>query len=196
VKALAPVRTADPVNAILSTADAKAHLKIEHSDEDDLVAAYVAAATGYLDGPDGVLGLALIEQTWSQSFDCFPCRRWFHLAFGPLLQVEAISYFDPDGQEQEFTGFRAVSDATGPMVMLNEGESWPATAVRSDAVTVEWTCGFGPDDIDLPQPIVHAARLLIGDWHLNRENTNVGNITSELPFAVKALLAPFRKVRI
>lgn len=196
MKALAPVRTAEPVNPILSTADAKAHLKIETSDEDDLIAAYVAAATGYLDGGDGVLGLALITQEWAQSFDCFPGCARFRLPLGPLQQVDSINYFDPDGAAQAFTGFRAVTDTTGPLIVLNDEESWPATAERPDAVTVAWTCGFGDDALDVPTPILQAARLLIGDWHANRENTNVGNIVSELPFAVRALLRPWMKVRV
>jgi len=196
VKALAPVRTVEPANPILSTADAKAHLKLDTSDEDDLVDAYVAAAAGYLDGADGVLGLALVTQEWAQSFDSFPACDRLRLPLGPLQQVDEISYFDPDGVEQSFTAFRAVVDATGPVVVLNEGASWPATANRPDAVTVTWTCGFGDDGLTLPTPILQAARLLIGDWHANRENTNVGNITGELPFAVKALLQPWRKVRV
>ena len=194
MKALAPVRTAEPVNPILSTADAKAHLKVEHTAEDDLIAAYVAAAAGLLDGAEGELGLALITQEWEQSFDCFPACNRFRLPLGPLQQVDEIRYYDPDGVEQSFTSFVAVTDAMGPLVVLDEGATWPATAVRPDAVTVAWTCGFGDDEIDVPTPIVQAARLLIADWHLHREN--VGAFTGELPFAVRNLLGRWRKVRV
>lgn len=37
-----------------------------------------------------------------------------------------------------------------------------------------------------------AMLLLIGNWYNNRESTNVGNIVSEMPFGVQALLAPHK----
>jgi len=34
--------------------------------------------------------------------------------------------------------------------------------------------------------------LLVGHWYSNREAVNIGNITSEVPLAVEALLQPYR----
>lgn len=54
--------------------------------------------------------------------------------------------------------------------------------------------GFAED----PQPILldddvkAAMLLLIGHWYANREAVNIGNITSSVPFAVEALLQPYR----
>jgi len=39
-----------------------------------------------------------------------------------------------------------------------------------------------------------AQLLLIGHWHSNREAVNIGNITTELPLAVEALVQPYRKI--
>lgn len=49
--------------------------------------------------------------------------------------------------------------------------------------------------INIPEPIITAMQLLIGDLYENRENTNVGNITNELPLAVEAQLAWYRRRR-
>lgn len=198
MRALAPVRSAEPASPILSIADAKAHLRITSSDEDALLEAYVSAAQSYLDGCAGVLGQALITQEWEQSFDGFPAGDRFRLPLGPLHQVDEISYFDAAGEVQTFTAFYGVTDAIGPMVVLN-GNSWPVTAARPDAVTVKWTCGFGDEGVDIPTPLIQAAKLLIGEWHLNRANSTTGSgfaSVAELPFAVRTLIAPYRRVGI
>ncbi|HCJ6320165.1 TPA: phage gp6-like head-tail connector protein [Citrobacter sedlakii] len=49
-----------------------------------------------------------------------------------------------------------------------------------------------PDSILLNDDVKAAMLLLIGHWYANREAVNIGNITSEIPFAVEALLQPYR----
>ncbi|WP_231359846.1 head-tail connector protein [Escherichia coli] len=54
--------------------------------------------------------------------------------------------------------------------------------------------GFA-DDADrllLNDDVRTAMLLLIGHWYANREAVNIGNITSAVPFAVEALLQPYR----
>lgn len=195
MNALAPVRTEAPSSALLTLADAKAHLRVRHSDEDAFIEGLIAAAEAHLDGFSGVLGRALITQEWSRSFNGFPPCNSFRLPLGPLGDTVSISYYDAAGDAQTFADFHAVADAIGPMVVLADGSQWPSTATRPDAVTVTWTCGYGAI-ADVPPAIIHAAKLLIGHWFANREAVNVGNITSELPMAVNALLAPYRAVGV
>ncbi|HEJ8017757.1 TPA: phage gp6-like head-tail connector protein [Serratia marcescens] len=48
------------------------------------------------------------------------------------------------------------------------------------------------DHLLLEDDVRTAMLLLIGHWYANRETVNIGNITSELPFATQALLQPYR----
>jgi len=49
-----------------------------------------------------------------------------------------------------------------------------------------------PDSILLTEDVKAAMLLLIGHWYANREAVNIGNITTAVPFAVEALLQPYR----
>lgn len=49
-----------------------------------------------------------------------------------------------------------------------------------------------PESLLLSDDVKNAMLLLIGQWYENREATNIGNITSALPFATEALLQPYR----
>jgi uncharacterized phiE125 gp8 family phage protein len=198
MNALAPVRTVAPVGELLSLAGAKAHLKVEHDDEDVLIAGLVAAATNHLDGYRGILGCALLAQTWKRSFDRFPCGRTVRVPLGPLRAGATISYFDAAGEAQDFTAFHAVEDAVGPLLMLEDGASWPSTATRPDAVTVTWPCGFSAtaEDPEFPAAVLHAVKLLITHWYENRAGVITGTISTELAWTIAALLEPIRKVGV
>lgn len=56
-----------------------------------------------------------------------------------------------------------------------------------------------PEDKEPPREVLFtpgiwaAMLLLIGHWYANREAVNVGNITSELPLGVEALLLRHRR---
>ncbi len=39
---------------------------------------------------------------------------------------------------------------------------------------------------------MHAMKLLVAHFEANREPVNIGNIVPPLPFAVEALLSPYR----
>ena len=60
---LPPVRTVVPSvdDPLLTTAEAKAHCRVDTSDDDTLIASLVKAATAHLDGWSGILGRCLVS---------------------------------------------------------------------------------------------------------------------------------------
>lgn len=193
---LSPVRTVAPASQIVTLAEAKLHLAVSNTDFDALIAGLISAATDHLDGYSGILGRALITQTWRQDFAGFSgCMR---LPVGNLLSVSSVSYYDVDNSQQTLSTdvYSALSDAIGPLLVLNSGSSWPATYPRQDAVRVTWTAGYGPSASDVPAAIKQAILLLVGHWYANREAVSAGGSPAELPMGVTALIDPFRRKKI
>ncbi|MBJ9352434.1 phage gp6-like head-tail connector protein [Citrobacter koseri] len=93
---------------------------------------------------------------------------------------------------------RVDSDFTGDDALLNLYTSAAAryveTWTRRKLYASKESPGYAEDeDSILPGDDVKAAMLLlIGHWYANREAVNIGNITTEVPFAVEALLQPYR----
>lgn len=190
---LAPVRTVAPSASLVTLTEAKLHCRIDGPDEDVLLGALVKAAHDHIDGYSGVLGRALLTQTWRQDFDAF--SDTMRLPVGNLLAVSSITYYDSTNAQQTlassvYTGF---SDTFGPYVTRKPGQVWPGTYTRPDAVSVTWTAGYGPAASDVPAPVKQAALLLIGHWYANREAVSA-DAGMSVPFAVDALLAPFRRL--
>jgi uncharacterized phiE125 gp8 family phage protein len=182
-----------PVNAIISTADAKAHCQVEDSDEDALIDGLVAAVTGYLDAQNGILGRALISQTWRLTLNHTPCSDKLRLAFPPVQSVSLVKYLDADGDEQTFasSNYRFVAGGDAPYIELASGASWPTVSEQGGSFWVEYVAGYGDDASDLPPSLVVAAKMLLGHFFEHREAAQEGAV-STVPMAFDALTQTFR----
>jgi uncharacterized phiE125 gp8 family phage protein len=189
-----PVLTVPPAELPVSLQDAKDQLRVSTSAEDDLIGSFIAAATSHLDGWTGTLGRCLVTQTWQQAWPGFPDQDVLRLPFPSVSSVE-ITYRDEAGVLRTLasSAWHLVEDALGGAVMLADGQVWPATATRPDAVLASMVCGYGAAD-DVPSAIKQAIRMLIGHFYEQREAMVTGVTATPVGFAVDALTAPFRRV--
>lgn len=188
---LKPARTAPPAEPIITLSEAKAHLEVQHGDRDDLIEGLVTAATGHL---EKLLDTAFLKQTWMQAYGCWPADgARFPLA--PQIQVDSVKYYDADNQIQTLdpSSYWSVEDEFSPVVRWRSFGQLPALYDRPDAMQVSMTVGYGDTPEDVPEPIRLAIKLLVGDWFENREASADGNF-QELPYAVNALIRPFRRI--
>lgn len=212
-----------PATPVLSLADAKAHLNIvESDDDDDLVEALIDAAIARLDGYAGILGRALVTQTWALRLPGFypddgrwlaagdwwrhvwrSSTRWqaIHLPLPPLQSVASIAYVDPDGADQTLDpAAYVVLDGALAQVRPAPLTSWPPTQCdNARAVTITFVAGYGDAAADVPRPISAAMKLLVGHWYRNREavvGVDARDSSTELPIGVSALLAPYRLIPV
>jgi uncharacterized phiE125 gp8 family phage protein len=192
----APVRTAAPAATLVSLEEAKLHCSVDDEDtaQDALINGLIAAATEHLDGYTGILGRALVTQSWRQDYDGFESR--LRLPLGPIASVSSLTYYDQDNTQQTLSvaAYELLTDGAGPYITLKSLQTWPGSYRRSAAVSVTFVAGVEPEAV--PAPIKTAILLMVGHWFANREAVNVGNIVSELPMAVDALLRPYRRIGV
>lgn len=182
-------RITAPAPAV-SLAEAKLHLRVEHDSEDALIETLIAAATGNLDGKDGILGRALMPQTWRMKLSAFPADD-IVLPLPPLISVDSIGYTDSDDAAQTFEDFTVdLADGT-----ITPDDAWPT----GTDVVVTFTAGYPGEETDsppgpngVPAPIKQAILLLVGHWYANREAVTP-QAANELPMAVQWLINPYRR---
>ena len=192
---LRPVRTVDP-GPLLDLAEVKRQLRIDTDDDDALVTSLIGAAVSYLDGWAGILGRALVTQTWTQSFGCFSGAGVLRLPLAPVQSIASITYRDSDDVEQVLAGsdYLLLADDLGDYVARPRDVSWPSTYSRADAVTITFLAGYGDADA-VPAAIKHAALLMIGVWYETRESVVIGQSAVDVPYGANVLLAPFRRTK-
>lgn len=189
-----------PAEEPISTADAKAHLRVDDSGEDALIGNLVVVAR---QAAESFLRRALIDQTWELKRDRFfgagATPLWVPLP--PLQSVSSITYVDTAGDAQTWASSKYdVDTPAGPYAAPGRidpafGESWPSTRSQMNAVTITFLAGYGAAGSNVPQAILQGMYLLIGHLFANREAVNIGNIAAELPMSTEYLWRPFRDFR-
>lgn len=196
-----------PPGLPLTTAEAKRQLHIDHSDDDlTLLPLLIGAVAAHIDGPQGLLGRAIVEQSWDLSIDRFPyCGETIELPLPPLISVDSISYVAADGTTQTLSAsVYQVFGAGGlgkAQIAEAYGKSWPSTRNVREAVTIRFTCGYAPSNAsppdygaNVPKPIKQAIAMMVADLYEHRESAQVGSVASSVPISVPvaALLSPFK----
>lgn len=177
----APVRVTGPGQSLVSLAEVKAHCRIDSTEEDTFLLDLINAATAYLDGYSGILGRALLPQTWRQDFNYFEDR--LRLPVGPVSAVTLLAYRDADDVTQTLasTSYVLLKDDIGSYVALTPGSEWPAVGKRENNIQITYTAG----STDVPASIKLAALFMIASWFSDRT-------AGSIPPQSSALLAPFR----
>jgi uncharacterized phiE125 gp8 family phage protein len=169
---------------------AKLHARVDIDTDDDLIEALIEAARHWVEGQTH---RALCTQTWDFTFDEFPCRE-LRLPLAPVSSVASVTYVDSSGVEQSLTGspaeYQQVVNNDHPYIVPLYNETWPEARCQPNAVTVRAVCGYGAAAA-VPAPLVQAILLLVGHWYESREAA--GPSATELPFAVEALISPYRR---
>lgn len=181
-----------PPEPVVLFEEVEKHLVEVPAEDRTYVEGLTMAAAAWIDGPAGWLGRALGPQLLEWRLCHWLCGNWCW-PIVPFLELESVTYVDVNGDEQTLPG-------TDP---LNPGDL-PAVRGRPGDVRIRYWAGYGkrdPDDAtkwitSVPAPIKVAIMMLVAQWYNTRENVVVGANPSNVPFAVDALLAPYRTWRV
>lgn len=186
---------APPGTTPVSRAEARLHCRVDDAvtEDDALIDRVIAAATAYLDGPDGVLGRALVHQTWRIALAGPEPGGVLRLPLAPVEQIDAVEVWGSDGVQTAFAGWRLVKDRRGAWLELQSGESWPGNDGRSLPVEVEGVFGYGAAVDDVPEDIRQAVLLMVGHFYEHREQVMAAAVPAALPFGVQDLIARYRR---
>lgn len=96
---------------------------------------------------------AIISQTLQVKMNGFP--PIIELPRPNLLSVVHIKFIDPSGQQQTLDpqDYTVDTESEPGRVVPAPGKAWPATAVRINAVEVQYIAGYGPTPADVPDAI-------------------------------------------
>ena len=192
---LSSLRSIPPAAALITLPQARSQVRWDgdaDTEVNDNLSLLIEVAMSHLDGTEGILGRALISQTWIDSSSGFPAGAEFQVALAPLISVSAITYYDSENalQTLDASSYGVFDRYDGGYAKLRSGQSWPSTYTRDDAVSVAYVAGYGSAAADVPATIRLAALELIAHWFENREAVLVGATSSEIPLGIARLLSP------
>lgn len=171
-------------------ATAKAHLRVDHSNDDTLITALITAAR---QTAEARIGRALINQTWELILDAFPVAE-IKLGLPPVSSITSVKYIDEAGVEQTLAAenYTLDGDTLPGWLLPAYGVEWPATRDVANALRIRFVAGYGADGTAVPAPIGQWMLIQIGTLYAQREALAPGQI-AEIPRGfVDGLLDPYR----
>lgn len=190
--ALKPVRTIAPAAEVVTLPQLKSHCRVDFTDDDADLQAFLETAIEALDGYSGILGRALINQTWRQDASRF-CDM-MRLPLEPLVSIASVTYYDADNVQQTLSTdvYGSYTDARGPFIALKVGQFWPTVYDRADAVSITFIVGFGPAATDVPARLRNAIKLHAAHLYDHRGMDAPSDYTKSHTYL--RLIKPFQRV--
>lgn len=174
IRGAPPVLVTPPASPLVPLAELRDQCRVDHAHEDQLLLAYERAAVAYLDGYGGILGRAILLQTWRQDF-----AEWGRLRLAlPDVRSVTVVWFDAAGDEHAADSAALGADAAGSWV---DAAGPPAERVR-----VEFVAGMPDDQVDT---VRQAVRLMVA--HAYDERSDGGQSA-----AAMSLIAGKRRARV
>ena len=156
--------------ALVTTAEAKALLNIDHSADDTLIAALVAAAT---EEAQRACARSFITRTCRLVLHRWPCDNVIRLQYPPALTVTSIKYYDADGVEQtvDAADYTVITDVTPGIVVPAVNKAWPTASLRTYApIRVTYTAGYGAAAANVDADLVALVKALVVVDYESRES--------------------------
>lgn len=199
---------AGPASEPVSVDLARRHLRVDHTDEDDLIAAYITGARTWA---EGYLGRAMVSQqlryTISQSappggypmlsmpLSLLVLPMWFQwplaqqgslrLPLQPVVSVDDIRY----GQWGQADTVLVPDTDYDVDLRAGQLQIHPGSQILpNDHLSVTFTAGYSGNAV-LPGTFVPAILILTAFLYENR-----GDVAAEMPKAAEMLLTPHRLV--
>jgi uncharacterized phiE125 gp8 family phage protein len=168
------VHTAPAVEPV-TLAEAKAHCKVDISDDDAYISSLITMSRQYV---EGVLDISLISQTLEARYDTFPL--WEIVLPRPPMAAGTVTviYRDEAGNNQTITSaagaFQTDNYATPGRIYPLYNGVWPATRGDENSVTVRWPAGYGASGAAVPATIKHLIMLQVAHLYEMRQPVVAG----------------------
>lgn len=199
--------TVPPEQRAVTLDEVKQYLRVDGTQDDEMLGTYILAATEYL---EQYCGRKFITQTAEFHLDGFGRFNdeklialgegvhdgykgdylsggadYIDLPFKPVQSVVSLITYDDANNSATFTSSAYRLDSNTGRVYLNTGYTWPTDLRDYDAIKITFICGYGDSPNDMPAPIRQAVKMQVAKMY---ECAGACDMSD----ACKALLASFR----
>ena len=200
-----PEVTSVPAERPLTASDVRAHFRLLETAEDGLLELYIDAAVTYA---ETWLRRSFVSRQYRFHLPGFhdhdeaainPCLKngeiW--LPRPPLISVEAVKYYDEDGDDQTVDSADYQTDTVSEPGRIKPAvdASWPGVQTsKYSAVRVEYTAGYA-NAAAVPENFKMILRWIVALWFRNREPVAPADLR-EVPHTVSEFIQQFKVFRV
>lgn len=150
------VKTA-PAAEPVSVAEVKAHLRVDHSNDDTELGYLIESARLEL---ERMTGRAFVTQTRTLRLSRFPVNDRIYLPGDPVASITHVKFINDGGTQETWTASEySLRQGAPSWLQLGWEYSWPTHRSTRDEVEIEYVCGVAVDSVD--KRVEHAIKLRV-----------------------------------
>jgi uncharacterized phiE125 gp8 family phage protein len=191
---LSNVEATSPAVEPVTLSEAKAHMRVTHTDEDTLITSLIVAARNYV---EGLANRPLVNRTYTLKLDRFPFGYEIILPAGKASAVSSISYGDRSGTTEVLSAgsYTLEGQRLPSSIVINPNiiSGWPSTRFYPGipSVTIGYTAGYGAAASAIPQALRQAVLMSVAYWYDIARETGSETALTEVPHGVESLARMF-----
>lgn len=174
------------LNSIITVAQLKEHLRVDHTDEDTLIEAYRDAAIAWI---EDYCNTRLGDVTAVGYIDFFYNVR---LPIGPVNSITSVQYTDTANTTQTLATAKWWADIKTKAARITFDSVPDLYDDTFNAVQVNMTVGYA--EATIPKPMITAIRWMVAHLYEQRQPVVAGTIATKLPLGLYAILNPYRVI--
>ena len=181
------ILTSPPAAEPVTLAEAKAHLRVTHGDDDIYISTLIKTARQSIEAQTG---LGLVSQGWSVFLDDWPEQGVIELPLAPVLDIADIRVHGEDDISATIDPAHYYEDKVSrpARIILRGSRNWVRPGRVANGIEILLTIGF----TNVPEPLRQAVLQLVGHWHERRGDETA----DEKPFHLAQLIRPYRELRL
>ena len=168
--------------------EANTHLRVSGQDEE--VTRLITVARKSL---ERYLKRTFITTQYKVFSECW--HECMHLPYPTLQSVESVKYIDINGDEQTLSEpdyYHVVTNDDPGYIKKRFDACYPELDYGNpDAISIEYTAGYGDTANDVPEDIRHALKLMITNYYEQRGDIIIGSVT-RIPNYILDLVHDYR----
>jgi uncharacterized phiE125 gp8 family phage protein len=187
-----PILLTPPTTEPVTLAEAKAFLRVDTPDEDQMILSFLAAARLMVEAH---AGRVLISQTWRLVLDRWPVDGTLRLPLSPLISISAARVYDANGIAQAVSVGALLAQVASDPANIQIVLPVPQPGRVSGGIEIDVVVGYGASAAQVPESLKQAVLRLAARWFEHRGDLSFGQ-TPVPPADVLALVAPHRRARL
>lgn len=199
-----PTLVTAPATEPVTSAEAKAWMKVDSTDDDTLIGNLITAAR---EAAEKYTRRAFITQTWKLTVDLggnsldmalpdglyeLPVSalygeipREISLPYQPLQSITSVVSYSTSNVSSTYASTNYFADTANSRIVLNDGSVWPSDMRRKAGLVITYVSGYGTLASTVPQSIKHAIMMHIQKMYDER-------IVCDMPESCANLLRQYR----
>lgn len=175
-----------PLSEPVTLDEVKAHLRVDHKGENDLLNSLIATARTFLESQTQ---LALMTQIWRLCLDHWPNDHCVMLHKSPVQSIDQIEQFDANGDGQIISTSEMLLDGNAhPARLYTNRQSMPEQAINGIEIT--FTAGFNSAS-EVPDMLKRALLIHTAQMYEFRGVVSPNMQPAAVPQGYAALISPW-----